>query len=163
MVNVGTSNQSPPVDEVLRTAKAADAARADGVAPDGSDGVATATLQRLEIAERPNLQPAFHLTGTVLHANLGRAPLADAATRRGQPVSGALPLELLPRAGLAIAPRAARHGSRLAAALSAAPLPVAGRIENMALRLDLRRFDDEQAFAANLAATELTGNADALV
>src|SRR5215472_18688349 len=78
----------PSVDEVLRTAKAASAAarygraavvaavretlaaaRADGVTPDGSDGVAAAALTRLEIAERPNLQPVFNLTGTVLHTD----------------------------------------------------------------------------------------------
>ena len=61
---------------------------------------------------------------------------------------------------------AAKLGGRLIAALSAAlrrlPVPVIGRIENKALLLDLRCLDAEQAFAANLAALELTEDADAL-
>jgi L-seryl-tRNA(Ser) seleniumtransferase len=93
----------PSVDEVLRTAVAADAAsrfgrsavvsavretlavaRANGAAPDGSEHVAAAALTRLEIAQRPNLRPVFNLTGTVLHTNLGRALWAEAAIAAAQ-------------------------------------------------------------------------------
>src|SRR5262249_11383302 len=73
--------------------------------------------------------------------------------------SGALPLETIPSAGLAIRPRATRRGGaaleRLAVALRGLPVPVIGRVEKGAHILDLRCLDDEAAFAANLAALEV--------
>jgi len=39
------------------------------------DAVLSRALQRLEAEARPSLRPVFNLTGTVLHTNLGRAPL----------------------------------------------------------------------------------------
>ena len=72
--------------------------------------------------------------------------------------SGALPLETVPSAGIAIRPMAARGTGRLLAALSDAlrrlPVPVIGRIEDGRVILDLRCLDDEAAFAANLASFE---------
>ena len=69
--------------------------------------------------------------------------------------SGAQPLQALPSAGLAIAPRAARGRGgallRLAAALRRLPTPVIGRIENDSLVLDLRCAEDEAALALQLA------------
>jgi L-seryl-tRNA(Ser) seleniumtransferase len=67
-----------------------------------------------------------------------------------------LPLEVVPSAGLAIRPAAARAGGRalseLATALRHLPVPVIGRVEKQALILDLRCLDDETGFLANLAA-----------
>jgi L-seryl-tRNA(Ser) seleniumtransferase len=80
--------------------------------------------------------------------------------------SGALPMETVPSAGLAIRPRAAKHGGRLLAALSMAlrrlPVPVVGRIEDKTLLLDLRCLDDEDGFIANLATLDIAENANAM-
>jgi L-seryl-tRNA(Ser) seleniumtransferase len=76
--------------------------------------------------------------------------------------SGALPLEAVPSAGLAIRPRAPRGAGRalerLAAALRNLPVPVIGRVEDGAQILDLRCLEDEAAFAANFAALDLGGD-----
>ena len=72
--------------------------------------------------------------------------------------SGALPMETVPSAGLAIRPNGARGGGRALAALAAAlrrlPKPVIGRVEEQALILDLRCLEDESGFIANLAALD---------
>jgi L-seryl-tRNA(Ser) seleniumtransferase len=76
----------------------------------------------------------------------------DCASQIG---SGALPLETVPSAGLAIRPAAARGAGRvltaLAASFRALPIPVIGRIESDALVFDFRCLEDEAQFISNLA------------
>lgn len=48
----------------------------DGVSP---ENVLSEVSKRLADDAKPSLQPVFNLTGTVLHTNLGRAPLPDEA------------------------------------------------------------------------------------
>jgi L-seryl-tRNA(Ser) seleniumtransferase len=81
--------------------------------------------------------------------------------------SGALPLESVPSAGLAIRPIAKRGAGRslgrLARAMRQLPIPTLGRLEEQALVLDLRSLEDEDGFLANLAHLRQDGHADALV
>jgi L-seryl-tRNA(Ser) seleniumtransferase len=74
--------------------------------------------------------------------------VADCASQIG---SGALPLEAIPSAGLAVRPLRGGSLARLAAALRGLPTPIVARIEDKALVLDLRCLDDEAAFIADLA------------
>jgi L-seryl-tRNA(Ser) seleniumtransferase len=68
--------------------------------------------------------------------------------------SGALPLETIPSAGLAITPRVKKHAGRqlemLVSAFRRLPIPVIGHIEKGALILDFRCLDDETAFVEQL-------------
>jgi L-seryl-tRNA(Ser) seleniumtransferase len=83
--------------------------------------------------------------------------LVDCSSQIG---SGALPLETLPSAGLAIRPTAKRAAGQaltaLAASLRALPIPVIGRIEDQSLILDLRCLEDEALFIGNLTALTKT-------
>ncbi|MGX5732868.1 L-seryl-tRNA(Sec) selenium transferase [Bosea thiooxidans] len=77
--------------------------------------------------------------------------IADCASQIG---SGALPLETLPSAGLALKPAGKASGAaveNLATAFRALPLPVIGRIAQGALIFDLRCLEDEAAFAGQLS------------
>lgn len=85
----------------------------------------------------------------------GIASVARVETR-SQIGSGALPVSLLPSAGLALAPTAPSGAAveALAHRLRALPVPVIGRIEAGRVILDLRCLDerDEAEFVAQLAA-----------
>lgn len=79
------------------------------------------------------------------------AAIVDVKSQIG---SGALPVSLLPSAGLALAPLQAsgKAVEVLAQRLRGLPVPVIGRIEAGRLILDLRCLEDEAAFAAQLPA-----------
>jgi L-seryl-tRNA(Ser) seleniumtransferase len=97
-----TPSRIPPVDEILKTPQAQQAIARFGrtrtvdairhatavvrreirtgaaLVPD-AEAIAADALLWLETDARPNTRPVFNLTGTVLHTNLGRAILAEAA------------------------------------------------------------------------------------
>jgi L-seryl-tRNA(Ser) seleniumtransferase len=96
----------------------------------------------------------------VLAAKLGEAFSVDVIACASQVGSGALPLETVRSAGLAIRPTAKRMAGRTLSGLTEdlcrLPIPVIGRIEDQALILDLRCLEDEAGFIANLAALDVT-------
>ena len=74
--------------------------------------------------------------------------------------SGALPVDALPSAGIALTPRAKRKSGAadaLSTAFRALPVPVIGHIRDGAFILDLRCLDDEAGFIAQLAQLKLPG------
>jgi len=52
------------------------------------DDWAAEIRERLAVRRRPGLRPVLNATGVVLHTNLGRAPLADAAIRAMSAIAG---------------------------------------------------------------------------
>ena len=77
-----------------------------------------------------------------------RNAVIDCASQIG---SGALPVETLPSAALAISGDSGDAPERLAERLRAARTPVIGRIRDGALILDLRALEDDGALLAALA------------
>jgi L-seryl-tRNA(Ser) seleniumtransferase len=112
------------------------------------------TIRLLARPKRDIEALARRVRGAVAAA-FGRNFVVEPVDCASQIGSGALPLEALPSAGLAIRPTATRGAGQalalVAASLRALPIPVIGRIENQALIFDLRCLEDEARFLANLA------------
>ncbi|WP_029354426.1 L-seryl-tRNA(Sec) selenium transferase [Bosea sp. 117] len=87
---------------------------------------------------------------------LGEGFAVEVVACNSQIGSGALPLDDIASAGLAIRPVNGQGGrlNTLADVLRMLPMPVIGRIEDGALILDLRCLEDEEGFLASLAALD---------
>ena len=120
------------------------------------------TLPTLRLLARPEAEIAAvaeRMRGPLAAALAPRYRVAVTGCR-SQIGSGALPVDTLPSAGLAVTPEARRGEDalgRLAAAFRALPRPVVGRITAGALVLDLRCLEDEAAFVATLGGLVLDG------
>jgi L-seryl-tRNA(Ser) seleniumtransferase len=114
---------------------------------------------RLLARKKPAIAAMARRLLPVVASKLGDAFTVEIVACASQIGSGALPLETLPSAGLAIRPATTRAAGRalerLMAALRGLPVPVIGRIEKGAQILDLRCLEDEAAFTANLAGLDL--------
>jgi len=118
----------------------------------------TSTLPTLDFFTRSpeSLATTAERLVPVLARAVGAAFAVDVRPCASQIGSGALPLETIPSAGIAITPRDGKGSGRavetLAARFRALPIPVIGRIEKGALLLDLRCLDDEAGFIAQFDA-----------
>jgi L-seryl-tRNA(Ser) seleniumtransferase len=114
-----------------------------------------ARLPALRLLARPQAEIAALAAGllpAITRAVDGVATAAVVETK-SQIGSGALPVSLLPSAGLALTPLdpSGNAAEVLARRLRGLPVPVIGRIEGGRLILDLRCLEDEAVFAGQLA------------
>jgi L-seryl-tRNA(Ser) seleniumtransferase len=115
-------------------------------------------LPALHLLTRPvaEIRVAAERLVPAMEAALGTAFAVEVVSCLSEIGSGALPVETIPSAGLALRTTRPKHPgaalTALAAALRALPVPVIGRIVHQSLLLDCRCITDEAGFAANLAA-----------
>ena len=76
---VSLLERAPRVAVVEAVRDALESARSGDVAPGDDQAWVVAIEQRLTRVVRPSLRPVINATGVILHTNLGRAPLAQAA------------------------------------------------------------------------------------
>jgi L-seryl-tRNA(Ser) seleniumtransferase len=107
----------------------------------------------------PDMLALGHRLLPVMEAKLGARFTLQIVACVSQIGSGALPLETIPSAGIAIRAADKRARGRALANLTEAfhrlPIPIIGRIEDQAFIVDLRCLDDEEGFVANLAALDV--------
>jgi L-seryl-tRNA(Ser) seleniumtransferase len=110
---------------------------------------------RLLARSRDELRIAARRLHNELTAAVGAQFAIEPIDCASQIGSGALPLETVPSAGIAIRSTTSKGAGRaltgLAAAFRALPIPVIGRIEDQALIFDLRCLEDQPKFITNLA------------
>jgi L-seryl-tRNA(Ser) seleniumtransferase len=118
------------------------------------------TLRQLA-RPQPGIEELAHRLRPLVQASIGEDFVIDIVACGSQIGSGALPLETIASAGLAIRPfetrEAGRSLGRLASALRQLSMPVIGRVEDGRLILDLRCLDDEAGFIENLGGLDLGG------
>jgi L-seryl-tRNA(Ser) seleniumtransferase len=110
---------------------------------------------RLLARRKKDIEALARRIAPALGARLGESFEVSPVDCASQIGSGALPLQTIPSAGLAIRPLKPRGGGRALAALATAlrqlAAPVIGRIEKDAYVLDLRCLEDEGGFLKNLS------------
>ncbi len=115
-------------------------------------------LPTLWLLARPvaEIRAAAERLAPTLAAAVGAAFAVEVVMCRSEIGSGALPVETIPSAGLAVRSTRQKHGgaalTALAGALRSLPAPVIGRISHQRLVLDCRCLTDEAGFVANLSA-----------
>jgi L-seryl-tRNA(Ser) seleniumtransferase len=119
------------------------------------DTLAT-TLPTFRMLARPQseIEATAHRLSPEIAAAIGPGFAVKVENCMSQIGSGALPVEMIPSACIAMRAFARHSGGALAALAKTfrqLPVPVIGRIENGALGFDLRCLADEKAFIANLA------------
>ena len=115
-----------------------------------------ARLPALRLLARPEaeIEAAAQRLLPVVAAALAGVATVEIVETRSQIGSGALPVSLLPSAGLALRPTSTAGAAveALAQCLRDLPIPVIGHIAGGAVVLDLRCLEGEAAFVAQLAA-----------
>jgi L-seryl-tRNA(Ser) seleniumtransferase len=120
---------------------------------------------RAFVRAQPEMAAAASRLLDAVAAAAGEAYSVRVAECASQIGSGALPLETLPSAGLAIEPMMRKGPGRqlelLTSAFRQLPIPVIGRIREGALVFDLRCLDDEPAFLRQLKWLQLNESQEA--
>lgn len=121
-------------------------------------------LPTLRLLTRPlaDIEAQCRRIEPALTQAVGRVASVSVAGCHSQIGSGALPVERLPSAALALVPLKRGRGAgtalkHLAAAFRALPVPVIGSVADGALRFDLRCLADEAEFLAQLAQLRVGG------